>query len=482
MNMMTIIQASRLRRPRQRQPGPSRTQQMLHGPLLPMLLRLATPNIVGLFAMTVLIGYDGYVLGRLGADALAGIALVFPVSMLMMQMAGGGIGGAVTAAVARALGAGRHEEAGRLAQQSMVIAGVLAAVFTAVLLGFGRNLFAAMGGRGAALDAAVAYANVLFSGAIVIWATNVLGAVVRGAGNMLLPALLLVLTTLIHLVLCPALVFGWGPLPGLGVPGAALSSLVANGAAAVVLAAQLLHRDTAAALNRSRWQLHPALLRDILRVGVPASISPVVSNGSIAVATAFVGSFGTEALAGYGVAARLEYILVPIAFGFGTALTAMVATNMGAGNPKRALRVAWLGAAIVAAITGSIGIVTAIAPALWMSLFTQDAAVRAFGASYLHIGGGFYGLYGLGLALFFASQGAGRMFWPLAGSVARLVIVALGGWVCLHVLHASASGLFFVVAASLAVYGLILAAAIRFGAWTQDHGAPPQKIQPRTSS
>lgn len=440
---------------------------MLHGPLLPTLLRLATPNIVGLFAMTVVIGYDGYILGQLGADALAGIALVFPLSMLMMQMSGGGIGGAVTAAVARALGAGRNEEAGRLAQQSMFIACVSAAAFTVAMLGFGRNVFAAMGGRGASLDAALAYSNVLFSGAIVIWTTNVLGAVVRGTGNMLLPALLLVMTAIIHLVLCPMLVFGWGPIPALGVPGAAVSSLVANGAAAVVLAANLMRRNATAPLNRSPWRPHAALLRDILRVGVPASISPVVSNASIAVATAFVGSFGTAALAGYGVAARLEYILVPIAFGFGTALTALVATNMGAGNPSRALRFAWLGAGLVAGITGAIGLATTIAPALWMNLFTQDAAVREFGAAYLHIVGAFYGLYGFGLALFFASQGAGRMFWPLAGSVVRLVIVALGGWVCMHVLHTSVSGFFVVVAISLAVYGLIIAGAIKFGSWTR---------------
>ena len=93
--------------------------------------------------------------------------------------------------------------------------------------------------------------------------------------------------------------------------------------------------------------------------------------------------------------------------------------------------------------------------------------MREFGASYLHIVGGCYGLFGLGLALFFASQGAGRMFWPLAGSVARLVIVAVGGWVCVHVLQAPASGFFVVVAISLAVYGLIIAGAIRLGSWTR---------------
>jgi len=451
--------------------GPSaaaaQTEQMLHGPLLPTLLRLATPNIIGLFAMTVVIGYDGFILGRLGADALAGIALVFPLSMLMLQMSGGGIGGATTAAVARALGGGRNEDAGRLAQQALFIAGLGAALFSLLLLGFGRSIYGAMGGRGAALDAALAYSDILFAGAFVIWATNVLGAVVRGAGNMLLPALMLLATAFVHLLLCPLLVFGWGPVPGLGMAGAAVSMLVSNGIAALVLLAHLMKRDGAVQLRRSPWRIRTTLLRDILRVGVPASLSPVISNASIAVSTAFVGSFGTAALAGYGVAARLEYILVPIAFGFGTALTAMVATSMGAGLTARALRVAWTGGGLVAAITGVIGLTAAIAPSLWMNLFTTDAAVRSFGASYLNIVGVFYGMYGLGLALFFASQGAGRMFWPLAGSMARLVVVAVGGWACVHLLQASASSFFVVVAISLIVYGAIIAGAIRLGSWTR---------------
>jgi putative MATE family efflux protein len=440
---------------------------MLHGPLLPTLLRLATPNVLGLFAMTIVIGYDGYILGRLGADALAGIALVFPLSMLMLQMSAGGIGGAATAAVARALGAGHGEDASRLAQQAMLIAWLMAGVFMFAMLGFGRSIFTAMGGRDAALDAALSYANVLFAGAAVIWSANVLAAVVRGAGNMLLPALMLLATALIHLLLCPLLVFGWGPVTGLGMAGAAVSTLVANGVAALVLAGYLLRRTGSVQLHRAPWRLRPALLRSILRVGLPASLSPVISNASIAVATAFVGSYGTAALAGYGVAARLEYILVPIAFGFGTAMTAMVATNLGAGQSARALRVAWTGAGVVAAITGLIGVTTALAPALWMNLFTADAAVRDFGGAYLNIVGGCYGFFGLGLALFFASQGAGRMLWPLLGSLARLGVLAVGGWVCIRYLETPADGLFFVVALSLVLYGLTIAGAVRLGSWTR---------------
>lgn len=443
----------------------ARTQQMLHAPLLPTLLRLATPNVIGLFAMTIMIGYDGYILGLLGPDALAGVALVLPLSMLMMQMSGGGIGGATSAAVARALGGGRSEEASRLAQHALGVGLVMAALFTLVLVGFGPRIFGAMGGRGAALEAALAYSSVIFGGAVVIWAINVLAGVVRGSGNMLLPSLGLLAATLVHLALCPLLVFGWGPVPGLGIAGAAWSTLAVNASTAIVLAASLLRRQAAVRLHAVPWRFSQSMLQGILRVGLPASLSPVLSNTSIAVATAVVGSYGTVALAGYGVAARLEYILVPIAFGFGTALTTLVATNMGAGQAARALRVTWMGGALVALITGGIGLTVAIAPALWMNAFTDHAEIRALGATYLRIVGGCYGLFGLGLALFFASQGAGRMLWPLVGSVSRLAIVAVGGWLCVSVLQLPASGFYGVVALSLAAYAAIIATGIWRGGW-----------------
>jgi putative MATE family efflux protein len=440
---------------------------LLHAPLLPTLFRLAMPNVFGLFATTLVIAYDGYILGRLGANALAGVALVFPLSMLMLQMSGGGYGGGVTAAVARALGGGRGGEANRLAQHALLIAFVIAALFTLAMLGFGRVIYAAMGGRGAALGAALAYSNIFFGGALVIWMTNTLAAIMRGTGNMLVPSLMLAAAAAAHLLLCPLLVFGWGPLAGLGIAGAALSTLCTSALAGCVLAAHLVRGKGAVQLLRARWRLRPELLRAILRVGAPASLSPVLSNASIAAATALIGSYGTAALAGYGLAARLEYIMAPIAFGFGTVLTTLVATNMGAGQHERALRATWTGGVVVAAITGAIGIVAAIAPALWMNRFSGDPAVLEFGNAYLHIVGACYGLFGLGLALFFASQGAGRMFWPLAGSVARLAVVAIGGWIAVHLFQVPPSGFFIIIAAGFAVYALTIAGAIWLGSWAR---------------
>ena len=165
----------------------ARTQQMLHAPVVATLFRLATPNVIGMLAAPLVIGYDGFILGRLGADALAGVALVFPLSMLMVQMSGGGMGGATTAAVARALGGGRHDDASRLAQHAIALSLIAALMFTLAQFGFGRAIYGAMGGRGAALADALAYSNVLFGGAVSFWLFNVLAAASRGSGNMLLP-------------------------------------------------------------------------------------------------------------------------------------------------------------------------------------------------------------------------------------------------------------------------------------------------------
>lgn len=447
------------------------TQRMLSGPVLPTLVRLATPNIVGLFANTIVIGFDGYIVGRLGADALAGVAVVLPLAMLMLQMSAGGLGGSTTAVVARALGAGDARRATQLARHSVLIGLVASLLFT--LVATQPALYEAIGARGNVLAHATAYAGVLFTGAAAVWSVNALAGIARGAGNMGAAAAALVGTTVLHLLLCPLLVFGAGPLPPLGVAGAATSTVVCNAVSALALFAWLSRRDQPLRLLGSRWQLQRDSFRGILQLALPSSLNPLLSNGSIALATAYVGTFGTLAVAAYGIAARLEYILVPIAFGVGSALTAMVATNMGAKQPVRAKRVTWVGAALVWALTGTIGLAAALFPQLWMGLFTADPAVQAAGSTYLRIVGGCYGFFGLGLALFFASQGAGRLVWPLVASSVRLAVVAAGGWLAVHVAGAPPEALYAVVALSLSALGLTLGAATHLADWAE---APPRRV------
>ena len=158
---------------------------------------------------------------------------------------------------------------------------------------------------------------------------------------------------------------------------------------------------------------------------------------------------------------------MPIAFGFGGPLVALVGTNIGAGNRERALRAAWIGGWLCFALTGTIGVAAALFPAAWLTLFDNDPAMIAAGSTYLRIVGPFYGFFGLGMALYFASQGAGALKWPLIAGFSRLVIAAGGGWLLVH-LTGSLTWVFAALALGLAVLGLMIAVAVKGGTWFRD--------------
>ena len=322
-----------------------------------------------------------------------------------------------------------------------------------------------MGGAGPTLDAAIAYSNVVFAGAVAYWLVNTLGAVVRGTGNMVLPAAVMVASALIYIGLSPALILGWGPFPRLGIAGAGAASVASFGLGVLALGAFLFSGRSLVPLTLRGVRLRRALFWDILRVGAPGSLNTVLTNLTIVLLTGLVGPFGATALAGYGMGARLEYLLIPLVFGLGSGLVTMVGTNVGAGQLARAERVAWVGAGLAAGLTGSIGLFAAVFPGAWLGLFSTDPDVLAAGARYLTIVGPVYGFFGLGLALYFASQGAGRLAWPLIAGFTRLLIAALGGWLAVHQLGAGLSGLFIAMAVALVVFGVTVATAIRAGAW-----------------
>ncbi|MGE0718129.1 MAG: MATE family efflux transporter, partial [Alphaproteobacteria bacterium] len=333
----------------------ARARRLLEGPILATLLGLAAPNMAVMLAQTAASFAESWYVGHLGTEALAGAALVFPLVMLMQMMSAGGMGGGISSAVARAIGGGRHDDAEALALHAVVIALVFGTVFTAGTLLGGPALYRAMGGNGAVLDAALAYSNVVFAGAILLWLLNSLANVLRGSGNMALPALVLTIGAGGMVALAPVFMFGVGPIPAMGIAGAAMALVVFYGVGSAILLASLVRGSGLVRLSlghRLQWR-HFA---EILRVGMFGVAGTLVSNLAVAVATGFVGAYGAGALAGYGLGARLEYLQIPIAFSFGSALVAMVGMNMGAGKRRRALLAAWAGALAVAGITGAIGL------------------------------------------------------------------------------------------------------------------------------
>ncbi len=442
-----------------------RTKRLLEDPVTPTLLRLAAPTVLVMVLQAGVTTLDAVFVGWLGPAALAGVSLVYPLVMLMQTMSAGGMGGGVASAVARALGAGRRVEAQALAVHAVLIAFAFAALFTAGFLLGGPAVYRAMGGTGEALDAALTYSNVVFGGAAVYWLLNTLASIVRGTGTMALPAVVSTGSAFIYLALAPPLVLGWGPFPRLGVAGTATANLVAFGVATLVLGGYLCSSGSTVRLSFRGVRLQRALFWEILRVGAPGSLNTILTNLTVVLMTGLVGPFGTAALAGYGMGARLEYIQIPLVFGLGSALVAMVGTNVGAGQLARAERIAWTGAGLAAALTGSIGILAAALPRAWLGLFTGDAQVQAVGATYLLIVGPTYGFLGFGLALYFASQGAGRLGWPLAAGFARLAVAAAGGWLGGYWLGWGLPGIFGAMAIALIIFASAIATAVRLGAW-----------------
>jgi putative MATE family efflux protein len=441
-----------------------RTRLLLEGPIAPTLLKLAAPNVLMMFVQASVGLIETYFVGKLGTDALAGMSLVFPLFMLMTMMSAGAMGGGIASAIARALGGGRRADANALVLHASAIALTFGLVFTVVLIGGGRAIYGAMGGTGASLDAAIAYSNWVFAGAVLVWLFNSLAAVIRGTGNMTFPAIVSTAGAFVLIPLSPLLIFGWGPVPALGIVGGAVAALTYYFAGTLILAGYLLSGRSVVRPGLKDFAFRRPLFWDILRVGLVASLTAATTNLTIAVCTGLVGTLGPAAIAGYGTGSRLEYLLVPVVFGLGAPLVTMVGTNIGAGQRERALRAAWIGGGIAFGLTEFVGLAAALFPHAWLSLFDSDPAMLEAGASYLRSVGPVYGFFGLGLSLYFASQGAGRLLWPLAANLLRFTVAALGGWLVLRA-TGNLSYVFLAQAAALVVYGVGNAAVVAGGAW-----------------
>jgi putative MATE family efflux protein len=445
-----------------------RTQRLLTGPIVPTLLSLAWPNVLVMLAQASTGLIETWWVSKLGPDALAGMALVFPGYMMMAMLSAGAVGGGVASAVARALGAGRRYDADALVIHALWIHLTLGAATSAVFLLFGREIYAAMGGRGGSLEAALAYSNVVFAGNTLLWIMNALASVIRGSGDMRFPSFVVCVGVALLVPLSPLFIFGFGPFPALGIAGGGVAVV-----ATTVLMTGALGWYVAFGEGLVRWRrarLRWALFADILRVGAAGSLSTLQTTLTVALTTALVGAAaGPTGVAGYGTGARLEYLLIPLVFGLGAPLVAMVGANIGAGDKARALRIALTGAALAFAATEAIGLAAAVWPRAWLGLFGDDPAMIATGAAYLRYVGPAYGFFGLGLSLYFASQGAGRLLWPLLGGLLRLVIAVGGGALALR-LTGSLTAVFAMLALGLATYGVIVVAAVHSGVWFKSKG------------
>jgi Na+-driven multidrug efflux pump len=288
----------------------ARTRMLLEQPIASLILRLAMPNAT-VMLVQILIGLlEVYFVARTGVDGLAGVAPVFPLVSLVVAVAQGALGGGFVTAVARALGTGRIDAASEYAWYAVAMAVPLGLATTAIMVALGPGLYSHMGISGNAVATAVSYSSIIFAGAIPIWLFNLLIAVVRGTGNLLVPVIVVCSGALILVPLSPALIFGAFGYQGLGAAGGAVAMLAYYALGTLAFTAWLWGRFGVLkpSFRVPRLSLAPALA--VLRVGGMSAVVSASTNLTLAIVTAYVGASGVEALAGYGAGSRLEFLLV----------------------------------------------------------------------------------------------------------------------------------------------------------------------------
>ena len=234
---------------------------------------------------------------------------------------------------------------------------------------------------------------------------------------------------------------------------------------AIVMIFKFMHSSSNVQLKLSNLSFEKELFRDIFNVALPASLAPIFTVGTILVLTGLVGQFGVSALAGYGIGSRIEFLMIPLVFGIGTAMTAMVGTNTGANKFKRAERIGWLGGSFAGLFSGIIGLILILTSSYWIHFFATDQATYLVTKQYIEIVGLCFAFQGLGLSLYFASQGANAMKWPIIAIISRFVLAALGGWIAVNWFSAGIAGVFYAAASAMTLYGLILVLSLKMGAW-----------------
>jgi putative MATE family efflux protein len=453
-------------------PQPPARNALLDRPILRTLLWLAWPNVIALSASTCVVIAETSYIGRLGVESLAAMALVFPCVILTMTMSGGAMGGGVASAIARALGAGDRERASTLAAHALLIGLCFGLTFMLGMLIFGPRLLELLGGRGNVLAQAIAYTQIFFGGAVVPWLMNTMAGILRGTGNMKLPSLMMLSSAVCQIILGGTLGLGLGPIPQFGMRGVAAGSLTAYVISISIMSWYLFSGRARVVPRIWGLRIQWAMLFDILKVGAISCFSPLQSVLTISIFTHMLAGFGTAILAGYGIGARLEFLLTSVSFAVGIASVPMIGMAIGAERIARARQIAWTAGSVSFVAVGLIATFIAIFPDVWVNLFTGDASVRAASHQYLSTAAPMYAFIGLASSMYFSSQGAAKVVGPVLAQTARLLFIGTGGW-WLSTHDATAQNFFVLAASSMVVLGVLSCASVILTRWGPKGGPVP---------
>jgi len=400
---------------------PDRKTLFLEGPIPRALVALAIPIMLANLLQT---GYqltDAFWVGRLGASAVAAISVSFPVTFLVIAL-GSGLAMAGATMAAQYVGAGRQDMVNHVAAQTMLMVVITSVVFGAIGFVLAPTLLRLLGVAPEVYSGALGFLRVSFVGILFVFMYAMFQALMRGVGQTRIPLVIVAGTVLLNFVLDPLFIFGWGPLPGQGVMGAAYATLVTQALAAGLGMLVFLRGRHGIALSWRGFRPDPVYLKRAFFLGLPGSVELSTRALGLMVMSFLVASFGTLAIATYGVGSNiLQVITIPV-MGIAMAVATLVGQNIGAGNTARAERITWLGtAASFALLTLLGGVAWLCAPWLVRFFIPDDPAVIAGGAHFIRIMCLAWGGIGIQLCIVSAFRASGNM-------LSAMIIAMVSQW------------------------------------------------------
>ncbi|MFN3163135.1 MAG: MATE family efflux transporter, partial [Pseudohongiellaceae bacterium] len=417
------------------------------------LFRLWLPMIGGVLAVKAIDISDAYFVGQLGSDSLAAISFTFPVVMTLISLSIGLSSGA-SSVLSRAIGAG----AGQDRQQGIVAGTVgLATLISIVLAIVGfliiEPLFRLLGADPELMPDIVGFMRIWFAGSLFLILPIAVTGLIRATGDGATPALLMAFIAVLNIGLNPVFIFGLGPVPALGMEGAAVATVIAR-ALATILACQMLWKRGLLDLSLEPLRRGVRQWREISVIGLPASLSTSLNPVALAIATAAVATLGTDQVAAFGVVTKIEAFAVVPLLALSSASAPFVGQNSGGGNEDRSREALLWCCGIAGVWTVFIAALLAlVARPLLLPAFTDSGDVIAFGALYLMIVPWTFAGYGITVALSAGMNGLGRSVTALCISGGRAIgLLAPLAW--LGVLFGDFIGVAAGVAAANVIAGL----------------------------
>ena len=454
------------------------SNELIELPFNKIFFKLAIPNICATFLSASTVIFDLWYIGKIGMTELAGVAYIFPIFMLTSMLSNGAFGGAISGATARAFGSKNLHLAECIFRSAILISLFGSLLMMLLFFAISERFFVFMNIDQEVSSAALSYGNILLGGIFLIWLFNIIISVTRGSGNTIIPAFSWLIVLTFHVLLAS---FNFVYIDGNlilknnvtflsenflfnSLEWSAISLLSGYFFGILFILGFYFFGSHSYSFKFSKILQLDGFFK-LIKSGSLASCQSLMTISLALFCTAVIGIFGSHWVAGFGIAIRLELLLIPIIFGVGGALIAIVGANVGANKYQRAVQMTWKGTVFSVLVVGIIGLFYSFYPHLWSNFFTYYPRAIEAAEVYLRVVAPFYAFFALGLGLYFVCQAFNTLFWPVIGTFLRLFFVVIITLILLYNNLATPYLLFVTMSSGLIIYGLFISLSLHFGPW-----------------